>query len=122
MIGVRALNGVHTYPQFDLWQPLDPTGRYRKPLNRYAHLRAEPGPPAAPFSVRQTHNDAICVRVSPESGDLARLGVTHVMCGGGSVERLKSAPQLEPVFSYADRHVFRVQAGEAVNGAADAGD
>ncbi|MDN3512763.1 MAG: hypothetical protein NG784_15890, partial [Candidatus Jettenia sp.] len=36
--GIRVLNGVHLYPQLDLWEKLDPQRAYLPYYNRYAHV------------------------------------------------------------------------------------
>jgi len=34
----KVLNGVHIYPQFEIWKVLDPEGKYVDIYNRYAHI------------------------------------------------------------------------------------
>lgn len=34
----NVLNGVHIYPQFEVWKVLDPKGKYKDIYNRYAHI------------------------------------------------------------------------------------
>lgn len=34
----NVLNGVHIYPQFKIWEVLDPEGKYMDMYNRYAHI------------------------------------------------------------------------------------
>ena len=36
--GVKVLNGVHTYPNFDWLKVVDPEGKYNEVYNRYAHI------------------------------------------------------------------------------------
>ncbi len=41
--GVRAYNGVQTYPPELMWQQIDPTGQYRNDWNRLANVSWAPG-------------------------------------------------------------------------------
>ena len=34
----NVLNGIHIYPQFEIWKVLDPEGKYVDIYNRYAHI------------------------------------------------------------------------------------
>lgn len=36
--GVPVINGVHFYPQFEVWKHLDPNNSFRDIYNRYAHV------------------------------------------------------------------------------------
>lgn len=37
--GVQTFNGIHYYPDFNMWHILDPTGTYENIYNRYAHVK-----------------------------------------------------------------------------------
>ncbi len=51
--GFSVLNGVHYYPQFQLWKKLDPSGKMNSIYNRYQHLD---------FGV-STFSDALAYRI-----------------------------------------------------------
>lgn len=39
--GASTINSVNTYPNMELWEKLDPTGRYNEVYNRYAHVNLQ---------------------------------------------------------------------------------
>lgn len=107
-VGVRAVNGVHYYPQRELWSRLDLGPELRDLTNRYAHVvfllpenRTEP-------RVDTPTGDVVEVWLHPDHPAFARLGVDHVVYAGPDPERFARASRLEWEASVGDKHFFRV--------------
>lgn len=47
--GKPAVTNIYTYPQKELWQPLDPTGQSEATYNRFAHVILQLQPDASPM-------------------------------------------------------------------------
>jgi hypothetical protein len=107
MLGVRALNGTHPLPQFELWAELDPTGRARSIYNRYAHVAfvADRGP-SPRFALRS--RDAVVVRIDPRSAAFRALGATHALLHGPQPDRFARSTGLELLGSVGENHLYRV--------------
>ena len=106
MIGARALNGVHAYPQFELWQTLDPAGQYRTAYNRYAHVIFDL--PATPdeFNIHLVQTDIVTVFLHPDDPRFDALNVDYLLCLDDQVATLDRIRKLKRVYSYAGKHVY----------------
>jgi hypothetical protein len=77
-IGVASVGGVHGIPQLELWQRIDPAGRYREVYNRYAFVLFDV-PETGDSRFELIESQAIAVQVLPEGEELGLLGVTHLL-------------------------------------------
>jgi hypothetical protein len=74
----KVLNGVHIYPQFEIWEIIDPEAKYQDIYNRYAHIA---------FSEKKTEQeiieiiqaDFIMVNINPCDTILKKLDIKYVM-------------------------------------------
>jgi hypothetical protein len=107
MLGVRAINGLHPVPQFELWERFDPAGRQRQMYNRYAHIVFRPVP-SRPFAVRSVGR-RLLVMIDPKSRALRDLGVTHALFHGGDPLERYHYPSSQHVASVGENHLFVVR-------------
>jgi hypothetical protein len=98
-LGLRTLNGTHPIPQRELWERLDPEGRYRSVWNRYATVTVLPSSSAqALFELESV--DGFLVHIRPDAPVLRELGVTHVLAetrDPGALDALPGLRRLETV-------------------------
>lgn len=73
--GVKSLSGVNFYPDLRQWALIDPTGRYNKVYNRYAHIAFKPVSGKSEFVLRQA--DSYIVDISPM--DMKKLHVKYIL-------------------------------------------
>lgn len=78
-LGYRAASGVHTYPQAELWQALDPDRARASVYNRYAFVLLDYAPRGVPAAFDAPRGDAIQLAISPADLALTPLGITHVI-------------------------------------------
>jgi len=109
MIGSRALNGVHAYSQLELWKTLDPEGLSRPAYNRYAHVVFEAPSVPDDFKIHLVHNDSVAVCLHPDNPRFAALNVDYLLCLDNQVEALDRVSKLKKIYSYAGRHIYRVE-------------
>ena len=76
-----VINGVHIYPQFDIWKILDPESQYIDIYNRYAHIGFEESTNNQP-SIVLLQPDALVVNISPCDPKLKELGVKYILTTG----------------------------------------
>ena len=81
-IGVRAVGGVHYYPQRELWSRLDPKGESEPAWNRYAHVVFSAGPVRDSARISAPFFDTVRVELCPESAAFRSLGASHVLAVG----------------------------------------
>lgn len=74
--GVRAYNGVQTYPSAEMWSAIDPTGQYQAEWNRLAHVNwtIESGEPR----VSNPQPDVVLATFDPCSS-FAQQRVTYLL-------------------------------------------
>jgi hypothetical protein len=107
VLGVRALTGVQPLPQLELWQRLDPAGRFERVYNRYAWFTARSaGAPGVSF--RLAAPDAVELVVDPAAPELRALGVTHVLIVAPDPRAADALPGIERIFSLGRNHVYRL--------------
>jgi hypothetical protein len=107
VLGVRAVNGLHPVPQFELWERFDPAHRYRRVYNRYAHVVFRPAASRS-FEVR-TVGRRLLAAVDPEARALRDLGLTHALFHGNDPDRLSRYPSYEHLASVGKNHLFALQ-------------
>jgi len=104
VLGVRAVNGLHPVPQFELWERFDPAGRHRRTYNRYANIEFYPAA-SRPFMV-STSGHHLLTTVGPETRALRELGVTHALFHGGDPDGLSRYPSYHHLASVGGDHLF----------------
>lgn len=77
--GRRVINGTQYTPNLPMWRSIDPQGDSVGIYNRYAHIGVRFGQEGAPPLFSMTVPDAWQLRVDPCRGDLAVMGVTHLV-------------------------------------------
>lgn len=107
-IGVRAVNGVHFYPQHELWSRLGLLERSPEIWNRYAHVAFELAERPDEARLQLKNLDAIVVRIHPEHPAFARLEVDYLVWVGGDPAALRALSSLRLAASIGDKHIFRV--------------
>ena len=76
--GGHVLNGVHMYPQFELWEILDKEKEYYDIYNRYAHIFLSDYNENDDLVVLK-QMDAIEINISPCDSKLEEIGVKYVL-------------------------------------------
>lgn len=108
VIGVRALNGVHYYPQLALWARVDPTGEGRDVYNRYAHVEFWVSDRPGTLALSNPYPDRIQAVLFPSRAVLTALGADFVVCSKSSADVLRRIDGLHEIAEVGDRVVFRV--------------
>jgi len=108
ILGVRALDGTHVSPHFDLWETLDPSGAMRPFYNRYAEVQFRfPTSEGPPLSVLPPWG--LFVDVDPGGAELEAIGVTHVLVRSkGSPNDFLFWGRFEPVGQAAGYRIFEL--------------
>lgn len=106
ILGLKSLSGQYFYPQLGLWKTLDPQAKYLGNYNRYANSnwRMRPGPGV---EVEAPQADMLVVKIDPANEGLRKLGVNYFLVGGDPSFFLERKKTFEPIFSFADKHIFR---------------
>ena len=73
-----VINGVHLYPQFDIWKILDPEKEYFDLYNRYAHVNISEYEEGEEY-IRLLYNDALEVNISPCDKKWDSLNVKYLI-------------------------------------------
>ncbi len=109
MLGAKALNGVHAYPQLELWRKLDPAGHSRSVYNRYAHIVFDL--PAAADEVRfdLVQPDLFVVYLHPAHPGFAALQADYILGLDHQTATFDRLPMLTKVYSFAGKHIYRVR-------------
>jgi len=107
VLGVRAVNGLHPVPQFELWEKFDPARRHRQVYNRYAQIVFRPST-SRPFAVRNVGRGVLAM-VDPETCALRDLGVTHGLFHGSDPDGLSRYPSYKRLASVGKNHLFVLQ-------------
>lgn len=72
------INGVHPYPQFKIWEILDPEGKYVNLYNRYAHISVSEYEEGEEMIVL-TAMDAIDINIDPCDEKLKQLKIKYIL-------------------------------------------
>lgn len=104
--GLPTINSVSTYPRVDLWEKIDPTGRYADCYNRYAHITVEP---SSSTSFETVQADLITANLTAD--DLKALGVTYWLAFSSTDVSIADTPttRLVLVASSGAYNVWRVE-------------
>ncbi len=109
VIGVRAITGVQSVPQLELWRALDPNRKYERIYNRYAHVTARSaGTPGVRF--RLPAPDSFELIVEPGAPELRALGLTHALIVAPQPPQLPGARHVD---SHAWNHLYELGADDA---------
>ncbi|MBI2441548.1 MAG: hypothetical protein HYV35_09270 [Lentisphaerae bacterium] len=109
MLGSRSLNGVHAYPQFELWKKLDPDGQFHSVYNRYAHVFFSVPPEGDDLEIKLTAKDCVGVFLHPDNPRFAALKADYLLCPDNHVESFDRLPRLKKIYSYAGKHIYQVR-------------
>lgn len=112
-IGIRAINGVHPYPQFQLWSRLDPDGSSSYVYNRYAHVGFQLAESKDDLRIITTQRDIVVVYLDPGNPAFAKLGVDFLLYSGQGGESLDARPNLRKVAVVGEHSIYRVQAASS---------
>ena len=74
----NMINGVHLYPQFEIWEVLDPTKKYIDVYNRYAHVHVSEYDGEENF-IKLLYPDVLVVNISPCDSKWEELNVKYVI-------------------------------------------
>jgi hypothetical protein len=101
---VRALNGLHPTPQFELWEKFDPGRRLGWVYNRYANIVFQPVPSRS-FTV-QNLGHRLLATFDPETRALRDLNVTHALLHGGNRHELSRYSSYQHLVSFGENHLY----------------
>jgi len=73
-----VINGVHLYPQFEIWEILDPEEEYVDIYNRYAHINISEYEKGEEY-IRLLYPDALEVNISPCDEKWDKLNVKYII-------------------------------------------
>lgn len=73
-----VINGVHLYPQFKIWEVLDPNKQYYELYNRYAHINVSEYEEGEEY-IRLLYPDALEVNISPCDEKWDYLNVKYII-------------------------------------------
>lgn len=97
LLGLPALNGTQSYPQFNLWSHFDPQRRFFEQYNRYAHVWFTVA--NHPATIDSPFLDQIKVSLPPTSPILNELGVRFFLVVSPEDQFFDSLPQFVKVLS-----------------------
>ncbi len=72
------INGIHYYPQFKIWDILDPEGKYKDVYNRYAHINVSEYEEGEEY-IRLLYPDALEINISPCDEKWEGLNVKYII-------------------------------------------
>ncbi len=72
------INGVHQYPQFEIWKILDPQKEYINIYNRYAHINISEYEQGEEY-IKLLYPDSLEINISPCDKKLDSLNVKYVI-------------------------------------------
>jgi hypothetical protein len=109
ILGVKSINGLHSYPQVRLWQTLDPERQDEEVWNRYAYVTFGLPPESAHVGVKLVQKDLIWIELHPQNPRFKALSVDYLFYSGKHAERFEIIPNLRKVFQYAGKTIFEVK-------------
>ncbi|MEI7824727.1 MAG: hypothetical protein WCI01_05465 [Chlorobiaceae bacterium] len=94
--GFSVLNGVHYYPQFQLWKKLDPSGKMNSIYNRYQHLDfgVSTFSDALAYRIENPIRESVMVIVDGGRFNFGTIGVNTVIVKNEISDRLAHNPHL----------------------------
>lgn len=118
-IGVRAVNGVHYYPQTELWRRLGLERKGEAVYNRYAYVTFQVTDTKGEARLQLGTTDGVVMRIHPDHPAFRRLDLDYVVYVAPDRGRLDDAAALVWVASVGDKHIYRVLRS-AAEGASEA--
>jgi len=108
ILGVKAIDGLHPYPQFSLWKTFDRNKQGYLYYNRYAHISFAPiSEDRITFDVPL--HDNIIVYIQPFSEVFNLLGVTHFLVTGKDLKIFEEQEKFEEVYSYKNFTIYKTR-------------
>lgn len=94
--GFSVLNGVHYYPQFQLWKKLDPSGKMKDVYNRYQHIYfdVDTFSDSSLCRIESIQSDVVRVVVDGDRFNFRTLGVNTVVGTDAITQKLEHNPYL----------------------------
>lgn len=113
MVGVRAVGGLHIYPEFSLWEKLDPQGLAFSTYNRFAHVGFMVGKDRRSIGIVTDGAGNIIVRVHPTHPRIAELGVDFALVQGAGRRAFEEAGEFELVAEVGANSIYAFSRGVA---------
>jgi hypothetical protein len=107
-LGVRCVNGVHFYPQFDFWAQIDPQRERINDYNRYAHLVFDLPKEKGAVLFAVPIPDLLVLQIHPESRTFERLGLDYLIYRGDDHGVLRQCSNLTEVAAFQDLRIFQI--------------
>lgn len=108
LCGAATINGGNIYPQFRLWNELDPHGKSKKEWNRYvSKLFVRLVDSDSLPSIIHTDDQTVKVMMHPES--LGRLGVKYVLTNRNLDELEPAIIGKEPIARVGDWNIYYIR-------------
>ena len=105
---MRAINGVHYYPQRGLWRRLGLEGKGEEHYNRYAYITFQVADEKGEARLQLGATDGVVMRIHPDHPLFQRLELDYVVYVGIERHRLDDARALAWVASVGDKYIYRV--------------
>lgn len=109
LLGVHSIDGVHFYPQFDIWNILDPEKKYYNIYNSYAHIHFRLADNSETTKFESPMKGEFFVDIHPSNPNFQALNVDYALLVGDNLDELKAIDTWEYVFSYHNRHIFKIK-------------
>ncbi|MCI9485909.1 MAG: hypothetical protein HFI64_02850 [Lachnospiraceae bacterium] len=103
--GAPTINSLNDYPNLELWNVLDPEGRYNEVYNRYAHVIVEFTEEETSFEL--LHTDRIKLCLSYEDLDVAEV---KYIVSDRRLETEHPSVSFEELYGEAGAYVYQVKA------------
>lgn len=91
MLGLNAINGTHSTPQFELWSLFDETGAARNEYNRFAHVFAYTTSRVGETKIKSNSWNTVDLGVHPLDPRLLELKVDHFLVVGAKDQEVFEA-------------------------------
>jgi len=104
-------NAVHSYPHFNLWKNLDPTGKNAAVYNRYAHVLFWLSSDRDNIKIVSPQAGVIDVSISAYNPALAQLGVDYLLFVGQNPSAFDAIPFFNREYSSENKHIYSVIRG-----------
>ncbi len=108
MIGVKAVNGTHSYPLFDFWKKFDPEHRYISEYNRYAHVTFEASS-EQDIRFHSPSPDILMVYINPDSSILKEMGITHLLVSAEFYKFFDNSLKFEKLYSVGNKAIYKLK-------------
>lgn len=103
--GASTINSCNIYPNLELWEKLDPSGKYSDIYNRYAHVDIELTNQETSFEI--VWGDHIKVNLSYD--DIEKTGATYLLYKGNQKPDKNEYVQFEKLYEENDISIYHMQ-------------